>query len=96
MKRLIVVLLSVLFLSTSLPALAADTSAAVAQQTVININAASAEQLQALPGIGQVTAGRIIAYRDQNGPFSAVDQLVQVKGIGAKTLEKIRDRLVLN
>lgn len=95
MKRLIIVLLSVLFLSTSLPVQAADTSVAVAQQSVINVNAASIEQLQELPGIGQVTAERIVAYRDRVGSFTQVDQLVQVKGIGAKTLEKIRDQIVL-
>ena len=56
----------------------------------IDINSASKQQLILLPGIGESIASRIIAYRDENGPFSSVDRLVRVKGIGAKKLEKIR------
>ena len=54
------------------------------------MNSATAEELIALPGIGKVTAGRIIEYRTQNGPFQSVEDLRKVGGIGAKTMERLR------
>lgn len=57
---------------------------------LININTASETELEDLPGVGPVTAAAIIDYRTQNGPFSAVDDLVDVSGIGPSTLEEIR------
>jgi competence protein ComEA len=72
---------------------AAEATAATA--AAININTASGEQLQDLPGIGQVVAERIIAYRTENGSFASADDLLKVKGIGVATLEKIRGRIVV-
>ena len=58
--------------------------------TLININSASETELEALPGVGPVTAAAIIDYRTQNGPFATVDDLIDVTGIGPSTLEQIR------
>ena len=56
----------------------------------VNINTASKKEMDALPGIGETLAQRIIDYRSANGLFSTVDDLPKVKGIGAKTLEKLK------
>ncbi|MEJ5252518.1 MAG: helix-hairpin-helix domain-containing protein [Armatimonadota bacterium] len=56
----------------------------------ININTATAEQLESLPGIGPVTARAIVEYRRQNGGFHSVEELLEVRGIGEKRLEQIR------
>ena len=57
---------------------------------LLNINTASVDELQTLPSIGEATAQRIIDYRTQHGDFSSVNDLQNVRGIGAKTLEKLR------
>ncbi|NMZ15990.1 ComEA family DNA-binding protein [Pseudomonas rhodesiae] len=67
------------------------------QSNIVNLNAADAETLRRdLFGIGTAKAKAIIAYRESNGPFTAVDELLEVKGIGKALLEKNRDRLVIN
>ena len=61
----------------------------------LNLNAASADDLATLPGIGPSYAKRIVEYREKNGPFKRVEDLLNVQGIGEKTLEKIRDRVMV-
>ena len=61
---------------------------------LININKADAETLTRLDGIGRVLSERIVAYREEYGPFSSLDELIKVDGIGTKTLERSRSRLV--
>ncbi|MCS6949340.1 MAG: helix-hairpin-helix domain-containing protein, partial [bacterium] len=61
----------------------------------VNLNTASIEQLEALPGIGPVTARAIIEYRKQNGGFRSVDELIEVHGIGPRRLEQIRPHVVV-
>lgn len=79
----------------------APTEGAAAQRAAevavspVNINTASPEELESLPGIGKVTARKIVVHRIQNGKFSAPDDLVKVKGIGPKTLEKLRGKVVV-
>lgn len=63
------------------------------ESQLIDLNAADVSQLQTLKGVGPVTAQRIIDYRGQIGRFESVDQLMEVKGIGAKTLAKFRDQV---
>jgi competence protein ComEA len=58
---------------------------------LVNVNTAAATELEELPGIGEVLAAAIVAYRTEHGPFASVDQLEDVSGIGPSTLEDIRD-----
>ena len=68
-----------------------------AETGMVNINTADAETLQQdLVGIGQVKAKAIIDYREANGPFTSVDELLEVKGIGASIFEKNRAKLSVN
>lgn len=57
----------------------------------VNLNTATVEQLDTLPGVGPVTAAAIVAWRDANGAFTSVDQLGEVDGIGPARLAKLRD-----
>lgn len=61
----------------------------------LDINVATVEQLVALPGIGQVLAERIVAYRDAHGPFTSVDGLGDVEGIGDALVERLRPLVIV-
>jgi competence protein ComEA len=61
----------------------------------VGINAATVQELEQLPGVGPVLAGNIASYRDQQGGFTAVEQLLSVPGIGPARLSQLRDRVVL-
>lgn len=62
---------------------------------VININAASAKELELLPGVGHKTAGLIVAYREKT-PFKAPHDIVKVKGVGERTFNKIKPYLAIS
>ncbi|GAA2536717.1 hypothetical protein GCM10009860_16490 [Microbacterium mitrae] len=76
------------------PTLSAEGGAGAAGETIddglININAATAAELEELPRIGEALASRIVAWREENGPFRSVDDLGNVSGIGEKMLETLR------
>jgi competence protein ComEA len=59
----------------------------------ININTATSAELEALPGVGEVLATRIVEYREQNGPFRSVDDLIHVEGISDRVIDEMRDRV---
>jgi competence protein ComEA len=62
---------------------------------LVNINTASLEELDKLPGIGATIAQRIIDYRTENGPFATIDDIVNVPGIGTATFEEIKDLITV-
>lgn len=82
---------------------APTTAATAAAETVpeetvsfpVNINTADADTLTALPGIGQVLAERIVAYRRQTGPFRAIEEITKVEGIGEKKAEAILELITV-
>ena len=61
----------------------------------VNLNTATAEQLETLPGIGPDLAQRILNYRDDNGPFKNIEGLLNVKGIGDGKFNKLRDMVTV-
>ena len=72
----------------------ADDGAARSKKGAVNVNTATSEQLQLLPGVGPALAERIIEFREANGPFKKVDELVAVRGIGDKSLARLKPYVV--
>lgn len=66
-----------------------------ASTDLININTASSFELETLPGIGATTAQKIIAYREANGPFISIEDIINVSGIGPGTYERIKDLITV-
>lgn len=87
--------LTAVFVLLILAALALPVHAADAQGKV-NVNTASAEQLQLLPRVGPALAQRIIEFREQNGPFKAIEDLILVRGIGEKTLDLMKPYVAIS
>ena len=63
---------------------------------LIDINSATAKEFERLHGIGPQIAGRIVAYREKNGAFKRVDDITKVRGIGPKTLDRLRPHLTMS
>jgi competence ComEA-like helix-hairpin-helix protein len=83
--------------STALPETAVATAAPLAPptQAIIDINMATATQLDQLPGVGPTLAQSIVAYREAHGPFANIDDLLNVPGIGQRTLDAIRPFIII-
>ena len=70
-------------------------ASAAAPAGIVNINTASAAELDALPGIGAKTAARIVEYRQKNGPFKKVEELMNVRGVGEKNFLKLKPQITV-
>jgi competence protein ComEA len=77
----------------SLPPGAITTSPLDPATTVIDLNTATTAQLEQLPGVGEVLATRIAAYRDTRGGFRSIDQLKEVSGIGDRKFADLKDKV---
>ena len=62
---------------------------------IVNLNTASAAELEALPGVGAKVAARIVEYRQKKGPFKKIEELMNVQGIGEKSFLKLRPQLTV-
>ncbi|MCS7239956.1 MAG: helix-hairpin-helix domain-containing protein [Candidatus Bipolaricaulota bacterium] len=65
------------------------------ETTPLDLNRATAAQLEKLPGIGPVLAARIVSWRETHGPFRTIEDLLSVPGIGPKLLESLRDKVTV-
>jgi competence protein ComEA len=95
------VALSVLVgLAAGQPAIAFQSSsrggAKAAPASVVNINTASLADLQTLPGVGARMAARIVEYRQKNGPFKKIEELMNVQGIGEKNFLKLKPQITVS
>jgi competence protein ComEA len=95
---MLLVALSLLITPPSpLTASAAAQSAVKAQPVMAtNINTASVKELDALPGIGAKTAALIVEYRQKNGPFKKIEELMNVRGVGEKSFLKLKAQLTVS
>ena len=73
------------------PGAASATTIGPTPDTPLDLNVATVAQLDQLPGVGPATAAAIVAYRDKHGPFHAVEELLDVRGIGTAKLDALRD-----
>ena len=96
MRKTLPMLIAVLLITSIIgAAFAADSTAAAAPSGVVNINTADVAQLSMLPRVGEKAAQRIVDYRSAHGPFQKATDLMQVKGFGSKSFERLSTYIVL-
>lgn len=71
------------------------TGTSTERELTVNLNTASQEELELLPGIGEATALKIIEYRNANGPFKKIEDIMNVSGIGEKKFEAIKNSVTI-
>ena len=84
-----------LLLAIGLMVMVVSALAYAAEENKININTAPADELILLKGIGKINAEKIIEFRDRQGQFKTIEDLMKVPGIGKKTFEKNKDRIIV-
>ncbi len=90
--KAILIIAMVIFVANSI--VLAETQTA-GKSSLININTASAAQLIKLPRVGEKIAARIIEYRNKNGKFKRIQEIMKVKGIGEKTFENFKEQITI-
>ena len=84
------------------PGVVIETEAEVRREEIapdfppVDLNTATAEELDTLPGIGESLARRIIAYREANGPFGSIEEIMEVSGIGEAKFAELEDRVTVD
>jgi len=70
--------------------------ASASEARPVDLNTADSSALESVPGIGKSLSQRIVAFRDKNGPFQSVDDLLKVQGVGEKSIQKLRPYLTVS
>jgi competence protein ComEA len=97
-SQLVTALVLVFALASVAPAAAAPGAApkaAASEARPIDLNTADTAALESVPGIGKSLSHRIVAFREKNGPFQSVDDLLKVQGVGEKSIQKLRPYLTV-
>ena len=100
--RMFLPLVTIALLTAAQPDVVAAQKAAGRSSTkstpgaIVNINTAPAGELEALPGIGAKTAARIVDYRQKNGPFKKIEELMNVRGVGEKNFLKLKPQITVS
>jgi competence protein ComEA len=95
-KKVLAGLLMGALLTAAVPDARAQQAATVAKAATIDLNSASVSDLESLPGVGRRTAERIIEYRQKNGSFKKIEELMNVKGIGEKSFLKLKPLIAVS